>query len=266
MFYHDLDPVLFTVGPLSIKWYGVSYIVGFFLAWLVARARAKSQVNWHAEQVTDLIFFQAWGVILGGRLGYWLFYGFNQIIDEPFEIFKIWHGGMSFHGGLIGVVIALIFYCKKHHKPFVEVLDFVALMTPPALFCGRIGNFINGGLYGRTTDVPWAVIFPHSDGLARHPSQLYEAFGEGIVLFGLLWLYSRKPRRNGEITALFLCCYGIIRFMIEYYREPDRHLGFIFFDWMTQGQLLSIPMIVIGISILIWLKFFNSAIMDLRKI
>lgn len=165
---------------------------------------------------------------------------------------------MSFHGGLIGVAIALIFYCKKYRKSFREVTDFVALMVPPALFSGRIGNFINGELYGRVTDVPWGVVFPYSDGLARHPSQLYEAFGEGIILFCLLWLYAKKPRMPGEISALFLFCYGIIRFIVEYYREPDQHLGFILFNWMTQGQLLSVPMILAGIIILIWCKNFKA--------
>ena len=265
MFYHNFDPIVFSIGSLSVKWYGVSYIVGFFLAWIVARRRARCLKNWSPEQVTDLIFFEAWGVILGGRLGYWLFYGLEQIIYDPIEIFRIWRGGMSFHGGLIGVIIALIFYSRKYSKNFVEVVDLVALMTPPALFCGRIGNFITGELYGRTTEVFWGVVFPNSDGLARHPSQLYEAFGEGIVLFLLLHLYAKKPRIRGEISGLFLLGYGLIRFIVEYYREPDSHLGFVLFGWMSQGQLLSIPMIILGGSILFWLKYFSSSFVNAHK-
>ena len=255
MLYHNFDPVILQLGPVAIKWYGVSYIIGFFLAWLIGRKRVSSLDSWNTEVVTDLIFFCAWGVILGGRLGYWIFYGLDRILVDPFEIFKIWHGGMSFHGGLIGVFIALYFLAKKYQKSFAEVCDFTAMITPVALFCGRIGNFINGGLYGRATDVPWAVIFPYSDGQPRHPSQLYEALLEGLILAIIMWYYTKKPKKPWNGSAVFLIGYGVGRFVVEFYRQPDSHMGFVLFDWMTQGQLLTIPMILIGLSIMIINKF-----------
>lgn len=254
MFYHSFDPVIVQLGPVAIKWYGISYLVGFFLAWRIGVKRIQFMPNWNKDQVTELIFYSAWGTIIGGRLGYWLFYGLDYIVQDPLEIFKIWNGGMSFHGGLIGVVCSLWFFCRKYSKSFHEVIDYIAVMAPVALFCGRIGNFINADLYGRVTDVPWAVIFPYGDGLPRHPSQLYEAFLEGILLAIFLWYFAKKPRSPWSISAVFLLGYGTARFIVEFFRQPDGYVDIGLFDWLTKGQFLSLPMIIIGIAVL----WYNS--------
>lgn len=245
----DFDPIAFSLGPLAVRWYGLMYLFGFAGGWALGRVRAaRADVPWTREQVDDLVFYIALGVILGGRVGYVLFYNFAGFIDNPLVLFKIWEGGMSFHGGLLGVLVAMAFYGRKVGKPFFEVTDFIAPLVTPGLFFGRIGNFINGELYGRVSDVPWAMVF-HSPGagdLPRHPSQLYEAALEGLALFVILWLYSRKPRPMMAVSGLFLVCYGLFRFIIEFARTPDAHIGFIAFDWLTMGQLLSLPMVVFG--------------------
>lgn len=250
----SIDPVALSIGPLKIHWYGLMYLLGFALAWVLARWRVKHhQLDWTKEQVSDLIFYAALGVIIGGRLGYMVFYSTEQFLTTPWEIFKLWRGGMSFHGGLIGVALAMYWFARKVKKPYLAVIDFLAPLVPLGLAAGRIGNFINGELWGRVTTVPWAVVFPNSDGQPRHPSQLYEAGLEGIVLFLLIWFYSAKPRPLGRVSALFLMGYGLCRLTIECFRQPDAHLGFIAFDWLTMGQLLSLPMLIAGLS-LWWMK------------
>lgn len=249
MTFPQFDPIALSIGPLKIHWYGIMYLIGFFLAWLIANYRVKRlHLSWSKLEIEDLIFYAALGVILGGRIGYMFFYNFKQWLYHPLEVFKIWEGGMSFHGGLIGVIIALLIFCKHTHKSFWEVGDFAAPIVPLGLAAGRIGNFINGELWGRASSMPWAMIFPHVDNSPRHPSQLYEFMAEGVLLFLIVFFYSLKERKRGQIMAAFLFLYGLFRFILEYFREPDAQLGFIF-NSLTMGQLLSIPMIVAGIVI-----------------
>ena len=250
----DFDPVAFSIGPLKVRWYGLMYLVGFAIAWVLGRYRAKRPASgWQPTQVDDLVFYGAMGVILGGRIGYVVFYGFSAFLHNPLMLFKVWEGGMSFHGGLLGVLIAMLLFTRKVNKGFFEVTDFIAPLTPLGLFFGRIGNFINGELWGRVSDLPWAMVFhtPGAGPLPRHPSQLYEAALEGVVLFIILWLYSTKPRPVRAVSGLFLVCYGVLRFAMEFVREPDAQLGYIAFDWLTMGQLLSLPMILFGVWLLV---------------
>jgi phosphatidylglycerol:prolipoprotein diacylglycerol transferase len=250
----NIDPVALHLGPLQIHWYGIMYLIGFTLAWFLANYRIKHlNLNWNHDQVADLIFYAALGTILGGRIGYMVFYGLYEWIQNPLQVFKIWEGGMSFHGGLIGVVIALYLFAKRYHKPFLEVADFTAPLVPLGLAAGRLGNFINGELWGKPTDAKWGMIFPQVDNLPRHPSQLYEFGLEGIVLFLILFFYAQKPRPQGCTMALFLIFYGIFRFTIEFYRQPDVQLGYIF-NGLTMGQLLSLPMFLLGLGIYLYQK------------
>ncbi|KTC98623.1 prolipoprotein diacylglyceryl transferase [Legionella erythra] len=243
-----INPVAFSIGPVQVHWYGLMYLLGFVMAWLLAHWRARHyQLDWSSEQISDLIFYAAIGVILGGRLGYMLFYGTQQLLANPLSLFKLWEGGMSFHGGLLGVMLALALFARKTKKTFLEVGDFIAPLVPLGLAAGRAGNFINGELWGRTADVPWAMVFPHSDGLPRHPSQLYELGLEGIGLFILLWWYASTPRPAGRVSALFLIGYAISRMFVEFFRVPDVQLGYLALGWLTMGQLLSIPMLILGI-------------------
>jgi phosphatidylglycerol---prolipoprotein diacylglyceryl transferase len=248
----QFDPVAVAIGPLKIRWYALTYIVGFAAAWwLGTRRAARPGSGWTKEQVADLITNGMLGAILGGRIGYVLFYNFGAFVDNPLMIVRIWEGGMSFHGGFIGVAIATALFARSTGKRVMDVFDFVAPLAPIGLGAGRIGNFINGELWGRATDVPWAMVFPADDlRLPRHPSQLYQFALEGIVLFTLMWWYSSKPRPRFAVTGLFLLGYGLQRFCVEFFREPDENLRFVAFDWMTQGQLLSLPMIVGGAAIL----------------
>ncbi|MFV0574327.1 MAG: prolipoprotein diacylglyceryl transferase [Vibrio sp.] len=247
-----IDPVIFSVGPLGVRWYGLMYLVGFAFALFVANKRADNSSGvWTREQVSDLLFAGFLGVILGGRIGYVLFYGFDYWMDDPLYIFKVWTGGMSFHGGLMGVITAMIWYARKNSRSFFSVADFIAPLVPFGLGAGRIGNFINGELWGRTTDVPWAMIFPTGGPLPRHPSQLYEFFLEGVVLFCILNIFARKPRPAGAVSGLFLMGYGIFRFSVEFVREPDAQLG-LFSGIISMGQILSTPMIVIGALMILW--------------
>jgi len=246
--YPQIDPVLLQIGYLKIHWYGLMYLIGFGLAWWLGLQRAKQP---HAIitplQMDDLIFYAAIGVILGGRLGYVLFYDLPAYLANPWQILHIWNGGMSFHGGLIGVLIAMGLYAHRINQKFFAVTDFIAPLVPLGLAAGRVGNFINGELWGRPTEVPWSMIFPHVDNLPRHPSQLYQAALEGVMLFIILWLFSKQPRPTMAVSGLFLIGYSTFRFFAEFFRTPDAHLGFIAFNWLTMGQLLTLPLLIAGI-------------------
>lgn len=250
--YPSIDPVAINLGPLKIHWYGLMYVIGIAAAWLLGRWRAQSDNNpLKPEQIDDLIFYIALGLVLGGRIGYILFYNFSAFIDEPLILFKVWQGGMSFHGGLIGALLATGLFARKYGHRFFEVTDFNTPLVPIGLGAGRIGNFINGELWGKTTDVPWAMVFPGAGPLQRHPSQLYEALLEGVLLFMITWTYSSRPRPMMAITGLGLLLYGAFRFAVEFVRLPDAHIGYLAFDWLTLGQVLSIPMIVIGMAMML---------------
>lgn len=258
--YPNIDPVaigigsfeLFgkTIGPINVHWYGLMYLFAFAAAWLLGMYRAKQEHSpLKREQVEDLVFYGALGIVIGARIGYIFFYNFGAFLENPSILYKVWEGGMSFHGGLIGVLIAMAFYAKKVNRNFIDIMDFVAPLVPIGLGFGRLGNFIGGELWGRQTDVPWGMIFPKDDlGLVRHPSQLYQSFFEGLVLFVILFWFSKKPRPRAAVSSLFLICYGCFRFGVEFVREPDAHIGYMF-GWMTRGQLLCIPMIAIGLFI-----------------
>lgn len=248
--YPEINPVALQVGPLAIHWYGLMYLLGFIAGWALLFYRAKdSRFGLKPEHVSDIAFYAMLGVIIGGRLGYMFFYH-QDVLHHPLRIFALWQGGMSFHGGLLGVVVALWLYARKINKSLGELADFIAPVVPIGLGAGRIGNFINGELWGRVTDMPWGMIFPTGGELPRHPSQLYEFFLEGIVLFSVLWFFSRKERPRWAVSGLFLLLYGLFRFIIEFFREPDSQMGFVALGWMSEGQLLSIPMIFIGTTLL----------------
>lgn len=254
--YPNMNPIFLQLGPIKIHWYGVMYLLGFAFAWLLALYRAnKPDSRWNKDQVADFIFYCALGVILGGRIGYMLFYDFSGLLSEPLSLFKIWQGGMSFHGGLMGVVIALWLFARRHHKTWCEVADFAAPLVPLGLAAGRMGNFINGELWGRVTTMPWGMVFPEAGVLPRHPSQLYEFLFEGVLLFVILWWFSAKKQPPFAVAALFLLLYGLFRFVIEFFRQPDPQLGFVALGCLSQGQLLSIPMILIGAIALFWVYY-----------
>ena len=247
----QIDPIIFQIGPVALRWYGMMYLLGFLGALMLGNARAdRPNSGWTREQVSDLLFYGFLGVILGGRIGYVLFYHFDYFLANPLYLFKVWEGGMSFHGGLIGVIIALVIFARSVNKKMLELGDFVSPLVPLGLGFGRIGNFINGELWGRVSDVPWAMVFPGGGPLARHPSQLYQAALEGFCLFLVLYLFSRKPRPMGMVSGLFLFGYGVSRFIIEFFREPDAHLGLLTFN-LSMGQLLTIPMLAIGLFLMI---------------
>ena len=250
--YPDIDPIAVDFGIIKIHWYGVSYVVGILLAWWLLHWRSQTIYReWSKEQVADVIFYITMGIILGGRLGSVLFYNLPYYLEHPLEIVMINKGGMSFHGGLIGVCIALWVFGRRQGKGFFTVTDFIAPAAPVGLFFGRIANFVNGELWGRPTNVPWAMVFPRADNQPRHPSQLYEAFLEGIVLFVILWLFSRKPKPVMAVSGMFLTFYGLFRGSVEWVRQPDEQLGFLAGGWLTMGMLLSFPMFVAGIILLI---------------
>ena len=253
--YPNIDPVALQLGPIKIHWYGITYLIGFAAAWWLGRLRARRPGSgWSEQQVGDLLFSGAPGVILGGRIGYVLFYDLPVYLDNPLRIFQIWQGGMSFHGGLIGLLIGMWLFGRRYRKGFFEVTDFLAPLAPIGLGAGRIGNFINGELWGKVSDVPWAMVFPTGGPLPRHPSQLYEAFLEGAVLFAIVWIYSSRPRPLRAVSGVFLLGYGIFRFLVEFVRMPDPQLGYLAFGWVTMGQVLSAPMIVAG-AILLWVAY-----------
>lgn len=255
MQYPEFNPVAFHIGTWPVYWYGLMYLVGFVGGWAALSLRLKYQDNpkFTQDQLSDLVFYGALGAILGGRLGYMIFYDWRQLIAEPLLLFQTWKGGMSFHGGLLGVVVGLAICARKFDKKILELTDFICPIVPIGLFAGRIGNFINGELWGRVTDVPWGMVFPTGGPLPRHPSQLYEASLEGLVLFLFLWFYSRKPRPLGEISGWFALLYGVFRCFSELFRQPDPQLGF-YPGGFTQGQLLSVPLIIFGIIAICWAR------------
>lgn len=252
--YPSIDPVAFHIGPVKVHWYGLMYLIGFLGAWLLASFRSKRyHLGWSEDELSDLIFYGALGAVLGGRLGYMLFYNTAELLSNPLDVFKIWQGGMSFHGGLLGVIAALWLFGRKYQRSFWEVADFTAPLVPLGLGAGRLGNFINGELWGRVTDVPWAMVFPQVDGEPRHPSQLYEFGLEGVFLFILVWVYAAKPRHLGAVSGVFLMGYALSRIFVEFFRTPDVQLGYLALGWLTMGQLLSLPMLFLGFW-LWWIK------------
>jgi phosphatidylglycerol:prolipoprotein diacylglycerol transferase len=256
-----IDPVALQIGPLSIHWYGLSYLVGFGFFWWLANLRLKhpqfaahcAVQAWSRRDVDDILFLGVLGVVIGGRLGYCIFYKPAFYLNHPLEIFSIWQGGMSFHGGLIGVTLAIVWFARSRSRPWLDVADFVAPCVPTGLAAGRIGNFINGELWGRLADpsLPWAMVFRGAGHLPRHPSQIYQFLLEGLLLFVLLWWFARKSTVRGQVSALFLMGYGLLRFVAEYYREPDDFLGLLAFN-LSMGQWLCIPMLWIGAGLWWW--------------
>ena len=266
MFAPYIDPVAFSlsipfVGLFQVHWYGLMYVFGFLSALLLAKYRAShSKTQWTTQLCDDLLTYVALGVIIGGRLGYVIFYNLSYYIQHPFEIIAVWEGGMSFHGGFIGVSIAVYFFAKKTNKNIVDVLDFIAPFVPQCIFLGRIGNFINGELWGKVTDSPLGMIFRYADESPRHPSQLYEAVGEGLITFIILWFFSEKPRRRGAVSLMFCISYSTTRFIAEFFREPDAHIGYIAFGWLTTGQLLTLGLTCLAIAV-----FFYSRIQPITS-
>ncbi|HET9576607.1 MAG TPA: prolipoprotein diacylglyceryl transferase [Usitatibacter sp.] len=251
----QFDPVLVSLGPIAIRWYGLMYVIGFILVIVLGKYRVRQGLGhgMTVRDVDDILVYGVFGVILGGRLGYVLFYKPEYYFAHPHEILQIWTGGMSFHGGFLGVLLAVALFCWVKKKQWLDTMDFIAPLCPLGLAAGRIGNFINGELPGRPTTLPWGMWFPQTDAqpLARHPSQLYQFAGEGVLLFVILWLYSRKPRPRGAISGAFLVGYGALRFLAEFAREPDNFLGLLALG-LSMGQWLSLPMIAIGIAMIAW--------------
>ncbi|MBL8527477.1 MAG: prolipoprotein diacylglyceryl transferase [Burkholderiales bacterium] len=249
----QFDPIAIQIGPLAVRWYGLMYLIGFAIAIVLGRHRIRTHpaAGITHRDLDDMVLYALFGVILGGRLGYVLFYKLSDYLAHPLSIFAIWEGGMSFHGGFLGVLVAMALFCRRTGKSWFDVMDFVAPLCPLGLGAGRIGNFINAELPGRPADVPWAMVFPHVDALPRHPSQLYEFALEGVALFVLLWWFSSRPRPRGAVSALFLIGYGVFRFAVEFTRQPDDFLGFLALGW-TMGQWLSLPMIAAGIVMMVW--------------
>ena len=249
----QFDPIAIALGPVAVRWYGLMYVFGFLGIILLGRHRIRTQpwLNWTLRELDDLIFYGVLGTILGGRLGYILFYKLDYYLAHPLEMFYVWQGGMSFHGGFLGVIFAMLLFARHHHKHWFAVTDFVAPLTPPGLMFGRIGNFINQELPGRETTVAWGMQFPAVDNVVRHPSQLYQAAGEGLLLFIILWIFTSKARPLGAASGVFLIGYGILRFLAEFTREPDDFLGLLALNF-SMGQWLSMPMIVGGIGMVAW--------------
>jgi phosphatidylglycerol:prolipoprotein diacylglycerol transferase len=246
--YPGFDPIAFSLGPVKVHWYGLMYLAGFAAAWWLARRRAAQPGSgWTGQDVDDFIFRAMLGVILGGRIGYVIFYGLDFWAEDPWYPLKIWAGGMSFHGGLVGVLVAVAIFAKRRGRRVADVFDFTAPLPGPGLFFGRVGNFINGELWGRTTTVPWGF---QVDGEVRHATQLYEAVLEGLVLFAILWWYTSRPRPRLAPSGLFLVIYGASRALVEFWRIPDAHIGYFAGGWLTMGQLLSLPMVLAGLALI----------------
>ena len=266
--YHFIDPVLlrigpielpwFQIGPLELRWYGLMYVVGFIVAYFIIRHELRRKNGPIAvEEADDLLFYCIVGLLIGGRLGYAIIYNLKVYVSAPWEILALWHGGMSFHGGLIGIMIAGWIFARRRNASYLELADIVVLSAPLGVMLGRIGNFINGELFGRPSTLPWAMVFPQGGNIPRHPSQLYEAFFEGFVIFCLLWWLKTKLRRPGELLCAYLILYGVFRFMVEFFREPDAHIGFVL-TWFTTGQILCVSMIVAGTIFMLILQRVNE--------
>lgn len=257
--YPAFDPVAIRIGPLAVHWYGITYLVAFGLFYALANLRlrqapfASTTPPWQRSDVEDLLFYGVLGVILGGRLGYILFYKPDYYLSHPLDVLAVWQGGMSFHGGMLGVAIAVIWFARQRGRPLLEVGDFVAPCVPTGLAAGRIGNFINGELWGRLADpsLPWGMVFPGGGPLPRHPSQIYQFLLEGLLLFALLWVYARRARAPGQVAAAFIFGYGVLRFTAEYFREPDDFLGLLALN-LSMGQWLCVPMVVGGAALWLW--------------
>jgi phosphatidylglycerol---prolipoprotein diacylglyceryl transferase len=250
--YPHIDPVFFELGPLQFRWYGLMYLIGLTAAYFLIRRKAAAKgLTLTSDQIYDMVVYAAFGVFIGGRIGYTLFYNFSYYVQHPLKIFAVWEGGMSFHGGLIGTTIALVWFSQRQGLPVYTIADLAASVTPIGLGFGRLGNFINGELYGRPTDVDWCMVFPAGGPACRHPSQLYEASLEGVALFTVLWLIDRRPTPPGTMLWSFITGYGISRLIVELFREPDQHMGFVLGP-ITMGQMLSAPMVLIGIFMLVW--------------
>jgi len=262
----SIDPVALQLGPLAVHWYGLTYLAAFGLFMWLAHLRLHhapyaalvAQGDWSKQDIEDLLFYGVVGVIVGGRVGYCLFYKPGYYAEHPLEVLALWQGGMSFHGGMLGVISAMAVFAWQRQRPWLLVTDFIAPCVPTGLAAGRVGNFINGELWGRAADpaLPWAMVFPQSGSwMPRHPSQLYQFFGEGLLLFVFLWLYGRKPHPVGAVSGVFLLGYGSCRFMAEYFREPDAHLGLLALN-MSMGQWLCVPMVVAGAWL--WLRSLHN--------
>lgn len=247
------DPVAVSLGPLSIHWYALMYLLGFAAAWRLALGHTRHRfVPIKADQIEDLIFYGAMGAVLGGRFGYVFFYGFSSFLENPLWLFAVWEGGMSFHGGMLGVIFAMYLFARKTGHKWGQVLDLAAVITPIGLGLGRLGNFIGQELWGRPTDVPWAMVFPRDpELLARHPSQLYQALLEGLLLFIIVYLFAQKRRPVWAVSGVFLLGYSVFRFSVEFLRQPDAHINLEWFGWMTRGQELCIPMFLLGVFLLV---------------
>ena len=260
----EINPVALQLGPLAIHWYGLTYLAAFGLFFFLASLRLRHEPYasitgpgaWSRKDIEDILFLGVMGVVIGGRLGYCLFYKPGYYLSHPLEIFAVWQGGMSFHGGMLGVLASQVWFARSRHRPWLQVMDFIAPCVPTGLAAGRVGNFINGELWGRfsSPDLPWGMVFRHSGSmLPRHPSQVYQFLMEGLLLFVLLWLYARKPRKMGQVSGAFLVGYGVFRFIAEFFREPDDFLGILALG-MSMGQWLCVPMVAAGI----WLWFWAS--------
>ncbi|HEX5803132.1 MAG TPA: prolipoprotein diacylglyceryl transferase [Azospira sp.] len=250
----QFDPIAVAVGPLAVRWYGLMYLLAFLQFWWLGKRRIERGLapGFSVKALDDLLFYGVLGVVLGGRLGQVLFYEPGYYLAHPLEILAVWKGGMSFHGGFLGVLVAMAFLARKYERRWLEVTDFIAPLVPLGLAAGRLGNFINGELWGRVADpaLPWAMVFPHVDDLPRHPSQLYQMAGEGLALFALLWLYAAKPRATGAVSGAFLIGYGVFRFLAEYFRTPDEGIFGLSYT-VSMGQWLSLPMVLAGIALLV---------------
>jgi phosphatidylglycerol---prolipoprotein diacylglyceryl transferase len=265
MHYPLIDPIIVSIGPLAIRWYGMAYLAAFLLAWWLGTRRARG-AGWSEQEVSDIVFYGAVGAVIGGRVGYALFYGIDSLRADPLWLFRIWEGGMSFHGGFLGVLAAAWWFGHKTGRSLLQVGDFVVPLVPTGLGFGRLGNFVNMELPGRATDSAFGLIYPCAvdavrslnplctgvwEEFARHPSPLYQAFAEGLVLFAFIWWFSSRKRADGVVSGAFLIGYGILRCVTELFREPDAHIGFIALDWLTMGQLLSLPMVLFGIVLIV---------------
>lgn len=255
----NFDPVALSLGPLAVHWYGLMYVFGFVGVYLLGNLRARRypqavRGQWNSEQISDLIFYGALGAVLGGRLGYVLFYKPAEYLANPLEIVMINQGGMSFHGGLLGVIGALALFARKGNRKLLDIGDFIAPLAPIGLFFGRMGNFINQELWGKPTDLPWGMVFSTADAQARHPSMLYEALLEGVLLFIVLWWIGKKSTPRGMLSGLFLIGYAVARMAVEFVRVPDDHLNYLLFDWVTMGHLLSLPMMMLGLFLVLRAK------------